>query len=120
MSAIGIRGLLVGFIIAIGPVQAQDVADRIWRNGPILTMDDSAMRAEAVAVKNGRIVAVGSDADVMKFRGGKTDVIDLVGRTMVPGFVDSHGHVVFGGLQSLSANLLAPPDGGVSDIASLQ
>ncbi|MDV2968932.1 amidohydrolase family protein, partial [Nitratireductor aquimarinus] len=41
-------------------------------------------------------------------------------RAMVPGFVDSHGHVVFGGLQALSANLLPPPDGGVSDIASLQ
>ena len=39
---------------------------------------------------------------------------------MLPGFVDSHGHVVMGGLQALSANLLAPPDGDVTDIASLQ
>ncbi len=39
---------------------------------------------------------------------------------MLPGFIDSHGHVVFGGLQALSANLLAPPDGEVADIASLQ
>ncbi len=44
----------------------------------------------------------------------------MPGRAMVPGFVDSHGHVVFGGLQALSANLLAPPDGDVKDIASLQ
>ena len=39
---------------------------------------------------------------------------------MIPGFVDSHGHVVMGGLQALSANLLAPPDGDVKGIASLQ
>ncbi|MGI9524704.1 MAG: amidohydrolase [Hyphomicrobiaceae bacterium] len=115
-----VRGLLAGVVIAIAPAQAQDVADRIWRNGPILTMNDAAMRADSVAIKDGRILAVGSDSDVMKLRGVSTDVIDLGGRTMVPGFVDSHGHVVFGGLQSLSANLLAPPDGGVSDIASLQ
>ena len=120
MRAMGIGGLLAGLIIAIGPAQAKDMADRIWRNGPILTMNDAAMRAEAVAVKDGRIVAVGQDADVMKLKGEKTDVIDLAGRAMVPGFVDSHGHVVFGGLQSLSANLLAPPDGGVSDVSSLQ
>lgn len=120
MRAIVIGGLLAGLVVAIGPVQAQDVADRIWRNGPILTMSDAAMRAEAVAVKDGRIVAVGSDADVMKLKGENTEVIDLAGRAMVPGFVDSHGHVVFGGLQALSANLLAPPDGGVGDISSLQ
>ena len=46
--------------------------------------------------------------------------MDLKGRTLVPGFVDAHGHVVVGGLQALSANLLAPPDGKVRDIASLQ
>ena len=47
-------------------------------------------------------------------------MVDLGGRTLVPGFVDAHGHVVVGGLQALSANLLAPPDGKVQDIASLQ
>jgi hypothetical protein len=46
--------------------------------------------------------------------------LDLKGRTLVPGFVDAHGHMVVGGLQALSANLLAPPDGQVQDIASLQ
>jgi len=120
MRASVIGGLLASLIIAIGPTQAQDVADRIWRNGPVLTMKDAAMRAEAVAEKDGRIVAVGSDADVMRLKGDMTEVIDLAGRAMVPGFVDSHGHVVFGGLQALSANLLPPPDGEVKDVASLQ
>jgi predicted amidohydrolase YtcJ len=94
-------------------------ADRIWSGGPILTMNDSAMRAEAVAEAEGKIVAVGSWADVMKLKGPKTQLIDLKGRTLVPGFVDPHGHVGMGGLQALSANLLAPPDGDVRDIPSL-
>ncbi len=53
-------------------------------------------------------------------RGPHTEMIDLEGRALLPGFVDSHGHVVMGGLQALSANLLAPPDGEVRDIAGLQ
>jgi hypothetical protein len=95
-------------------------AERIWTGGTILTMDDGAMRAEAVAEAGGRILAVGTRDEVMKTRGPKTEVIDLKGRTLVPGFVDAHGHMMMGGLQALSANLLAPPDGEVQDIASLQ
>jgi predicted amidohydrolase YtcJ len=95
-------------------------ADRIWSGGPILTMNDKAMRAEAVAEAGGKIVAVGTKAQVMKLKGPNTQVIDLKGRTVVPGFIDPHGHVVMGGLQALSANLLAAPDGNVKDIASLQ
>ena len=94
-------------------------ADRIWSGGPIITMNDEAMRAEAIAEAGGKIVAVGSKADVMKLKGPKTEVIDLKGRTLLPGFVDAHGHMVVGGLQALSANLLAPPDGKVTDIPSL-
>jgi predicted amidohydrolase YtcJ len=99
---------------------AQDVADKIWRGGSILTMEDGAMRAEAVAVKDGLILAVGREEDVMALSGESTEVIDLGDRALLPGFVDSHGHVVMGGLQALSANLLAPPDGDVRDIVSLQ
>jgi predicted amidohydrolase YtcJ len=95
-------------------------ADRIWSGGTILTINDEAPRAAAVAEKNGRIVAVGSEAEVMALRGPATRVIDLEGRTLLPGFVDAHGHMMMGGLQALSANLLAPPDGSVTDIASLQ
>ena len=120
MRAIVAAGLLAGFILGTGTVHAQETADRIWRNGPILTMNDAAIRTEAVAEKDGKIIAVGPEAHVMNFKGEETKVNDLAGRAMIPGFVDSHGHVVFGGLQALSANLLAPPDGEVRDIASLQ
>ena len=99
---------------------AQDVADTIYSGGPVLTMTDAQPRAEAVAVKDGRILAVGTLNEVTAFAGEGTENFDLAGRAVVPGFVDSHGHVVMGGLQALSANLLAPPDGTVTDISSLQ
>jgi predicted amidohydrolase YtcJ len=99
---------------------SQDVADTIYTGGPILTIDDARPTAEAVAVRDGRILAVGVEDSVLAYRGNSTEMFDLAGRTMLPGFVDSHGHVVFGGLQALSANLLAPPDGEVTDIPSLQ
>lgn len=107
-------------MIVAAPASAQQAADSIWSGGPILTMNDKAMRVEAVAVANGKILAVGRRSDVMRLRGPATQLVDLKGRTLVPGFVDPHGHVVVGGLQALSANLLAPPDGKVRDIASLQ
>jgi predicted amidohydrolase YtcJ len=83
-------------------------------------MEDDQMRAEAIAEDDGRIIAVGTREEVMKLRGRKTQVIDLKGHTLLPGFVDAHGHIVLGGLQAVAANLLSPPDGKVRDIASLQ
>lgn len=118
--AFALRALATATLLATLPVAAQTAADRIWTGGPILTMNDKAMRAEAVAERGGKIVAVGTKASVMKLKGPGTTVVDLQGRTMLPGFVDAHGHVVMGGLQALSANLLAPPDGEVKDIPSLQ
>jgi len=114
---VAIAALCLGLAL---PALADPVADRIWSGGPILTMNDAAMRAEAVAEKDGRIIAVGPAVEVMKTKGPGTQVIDLGGRTLLPGFVDAHGHVLMGGFQALAANLLAPPDGGVKDIASLQ
>lgn len=98
---------------------AQDAADTIYSGGPILTMEDTLPRAEAVAVRDGVIIAVGDMSDMAALHGEDTRNVDLAGRAMLPGFVDSHGHVVLGGLQALAANLLAPPDGDVEDMASL-
>ncbi|MGI1660693.1 amidohydrolase [Palleronia sp. KMU-117] len=102
------------------PVAAQDSADTIYFGGPILTMDDAAPRAEAVAAKDGTILAVGALADLSALQGENTETIDLGGRTMLPGFVDAHGHAMMIGLQALSANMLPAPDGEVNDIPALQ
>ncbi len=109
-------------VLAAGPLlaQASGPADTIYSGGTILTINDAAPKAEAVAVKDGRILAVGNAADIMALKGDNTRMVDLGGRTMLPGFVDPHGHVMGGGLQAISANMLAPPDGKVTDIASLQ
>ncbi len=112
--------VIAGIFVMAGAVSAQEIAETIYTGGPILTIDDAQPAVEAVAVKDGRILAVGALADVSAHQGEETEIFDLDGRAMLPGFVDSHGHVVMGGLQALSANLLAPPDGEVRDIASLQ
>lgn len=107
MNSITVSAATIVLCVAsLSPVHAQESADRIWSGGPILTMNDAAMRAEAIAERDGRIVAVGSRAEVMGLRGEGTELIDLNGRALLPGFVDAHGHMVMGGLQALSANLL--------------
>ena len=114
---------LVVIILAIGissPVFAGELAEIIYHGGNIITINDSQPRTEAVAVKDGKILIVGSMKEVLDSKGSDTQMVDLKGSTMLPGFVDAHGHVMGGGLQALSANLLAPPDGNVKDMASLQ
>jgi len=95
-------------------------ADLILRGGEIITVNDRQPQAEAVAIRNGVILAAGDDKDILKLKGTNTKVIDLGGKTLVPGFIDAHGHIFNAGVQSLAANLLAAPDGDVRDIASLQ
>lgn len=96
------------------------VADLVFHGGPILTIVDDRPTAEAVAVKDGRIVAVGSEADVLRAAGDGARRVDLQGRTLMPGFVDSHGHAQIIGFQASTANLLPPPDGDGADVASIQ
>jgi len=98
----------------------KQVADAIYSGGDIITINDSQPTAEALAIKEGRIVAVGPMADVLTYKGDATRMVDLGGRTLLPGFIDAHGHVFNAGLQALAANLLARPDGTVNDIAALQ
>lgn len=72
--------------------------------------------AEAVAIKDGKIIAVGKNDDVLKLKSENTKIIDLDGKALLPGFVDGHGHCFNCGLQSAAANLLPPPDHTVKDI----
>jgi predicted amidohydrolase YtcJ len=101
-------------------ITSAQTADTIYHGGPIITINDAAPRAEAVAVKDGKILAVGKKDQVLKSKGAKTKLVDLGGKALLPGFVDAHGHVFGGGMQALAANLLAPPDGEVRDIPGLQ
>ncbi len=84
--------LLLPIFITATTVQAQRPADLILHNGVVYTVDKNNSTAQAVAIKDGKFVAVGSNTDVMNFRGPSTRVIDLHGRFVVPGFNDNHVH----------------------------
>ena len=117
--------LIVGLALSVTACAREDqaveeatgaVADTIYAGGPIITANDAQPNAEAVAVLDGRILAVGSLAEVATHRGAASVDVDLAGRTLAPGFVDGHAHVAQFGLQAIGANLLAPPDGDVQTI----
>ncbi|WP_198117191.1 amidohydrolase [Massilia rhizosphaerae] len=74
------------------------IADLILTNGRFHTLDRSNPQAEAVAIADGRFLAVGDAADVMRHRGDATRVVDLDGHTAIPGLNDSHLHLIRGGL----------------------
>ena len=86
-------------------------ADLIFFNGKIYTVNEQQPWAEAVAVKNGEIVAVGNLADINSWRGKSTKQQDLQGKMLLPGFIDSHAHPVMGGayVRSLSLDTFASP-----------
>ena len=73
-------------------------ADLILFNGQFHTVDRENPLASAVAISDGRFVAVGTDAEAMALRGSGTQVIDLKGRCVIPGLNDSHLHLIRGGL----------------------
>jgi len=114
---------LIGTLALPSAAQAAVInpADAFFFGGPILTMDDAQPNVEAVAVDDGIIVGVGSRAELeADFLGPETQLHDLKGRTLIPGFVDAHSHFSFVGIQAIAANLLPPPDGPGSSIAELQ
>lgn len=80
-------------------------ADLVLVGGRVATMDAARSWASAVAVRDGRIVAVGADARMRSMVGSSTRVIDLRGRSVVPGFQDAHVHPVHGGLAMLRCDL---------------
>ncbi len=73
--------------------------DLIFINGDVHTLDQAGSQAEAVAVRDGKIVAVGTTAEVGAKATAKTEVIDLKGKTLLPGFIDAHNHMVMYGLK---------------------
>ncbi|HEY3688179.1 MAG TPA: amidohydrolase family protein [Streptosporangiaceae bacterium] len=79
------------------------MVDLIFTGGPVVTVDPRRPRAEALAVADGRIRAIGATEEVLRHRRPDTYVVDLAGRALLPGFVEAHGH------PTLAAMALAPP-----------
>jgi predicted amidohydrolase YtcJ len=93
-----------------------EAADLVVRNGRIYTVDRSRPWVTAIAVKAGRIVAAGGDADMRMLTGEKTEVIDLGGKMAMPGIVDVHTHIMMGGQAELYETRF-PSTLGVKEIA---
>jgi predicted amidohydrolase YtcJ len=93
--------VLVGFFLG-ATVRAED-ADLLLTNGNVYTVTEKQPKAEAVAIKTNRIVFVGSNEDAKKFHAAK--IVDLHGRTVVPGFTDSHCHIFGIGEREMRLNL---------------
>ena len=108
MKKILLAGLLftfiLGFCIRIGAEEGL-MADMVLLNGKIFTVDAAQPWAQAVAIRDGKFVAVGKDEEIRKLVGNGTEVIDLQGRLALPGFNDAHLHFTNGGLYLLGIDL---------------
>ncbi|MDX1494354.1 MAG: amidohydrolase [Longimicrobiales bacterium] len=98
--------VLLAGLAACGPGDASEAADLVLLNGNLVTVDETLPRAQALAARGGRIVALGADADMDAFIGDDTRVIDLEGRTAIPGFVEGHAHYMGVGLSTLQLDLM--------------
>jgi predicted amidohydrolase YtcJ len=108
------------FLSAMPLGAAQPPADRVLVNGNILTVDAQDSIAKAIAIRNGRIVAVGTDAEIEALTGPDTERIDLAGLTATPGLLDAHLHLSSGGLLRLTqADLSFPIVKSIEDVTGL-
>src|SRR5262252_10561052 len=94
--------LSAALVLAAGvaaPTYAQAPAPRmVLINGKVITLDGTSSILQAIAIRDGRVLAVGSDGDIRRLADSRTDIIDLGGRTVVPGLMDSHIHALRAGL----------------------
>lgn len=81
-------------LVALAAAAWAQSADTVLINGKILTVDSQSSVRQAIAIRGGRILAVGSTADIRKLAGPSTRSIDLQGRTVIPGLIDSHLHAI--------------------------
>ncbi len=107
-----IRKAVLGFVLAlVGPASPQQTqvvpADLVLTNGRVVTVDDAVPEAQAIAMAGDRIAALGSSAEIRRYIGPSTHVIDLQGQLAIPGFIDGHAH--FTGVGDAQLNLKLMP-----------
>src|SRR5262249_55004940 len=121
MKGIALTLLLMSSLAAFSQSKSSQPADRIFINGDVLpgsvilitkngaTSSVKGMalkRAQAIAVRGERIVAVGTNEEIQKLNGKRTEVIDLGGHFVMPGFNDAHMHLAAGGMEKLNVDLV--------------
>jgi len=118
MSKRTIIGFTILFVLSLGMgtgAPPQDIADMALVNGKVITLDPKNPAAEAVAVKGGRILAAGSSAEIRKYVGPATQVLDARGKLVIPGLIDAHLHFASGGRSLASLTFR-----GVSSVEKVQ
>src|SRR3954470_6289616 len=99
--------LVCGLVVVVW-ASANEPADLVLRGGKVITLDEGRPEAEAIAVRGERIVAVGSADSVQALIGANTRVIELAGRTAMPGFIEGHGHFLSLGDSKRTLDLSRP------------
>ncbi len=97
LKKIGPLALVLATVMGCMTLAQRQPADLIVINANVHTLDVERPQTTAFAVKNGKFVAVGTDAEIETYRAEKTRVINANGRTVIPGLNDSHSHAVRGG-----------------------
>lgn len=117
--AIAATALVLGACSKPGPAPGASGVT-VYSGGDILTMAGAEPAyAEALAVRDGKILAIGTRAEVAKAAGAGAAQVDLAGRTLLPGFIDGHSHLLNYADSLVQANLNPPPIGGVTKIADI-
>jgi predicted amidohydrolase YtcJ len=122
---IGLRIFLVlvlgvGVSLWVGLQPASPPAHRIFINGQVLSMDADNRVFEALSVRDATIERLGSTAEILALQGSDTIVTDLEGQSLLPGFIDAHGHFPGSGMRIIAADVNSPPIGTVHTIAEIQ
>lgn len=116
--------LAINFSTAMASVDSnqrindKELADKIYFNGKVITVDSLNSIVTAIAIKNGKILQVGSDNFILKFKGAQTTLINLHGKTVVPGFIDGHSHFM-NFIKFDEVDVSAPPVSDVKNITEL-
>ena len=91
--------------VSFASMEAMAAADLVLFNGKIFTADRAQPKVQALAVQDGKVLQVGSDVQIKALIASGTKVVDLGGKALMPGLIDSHSHAIFGGLEMASANM---------------
>ena len=104
----------------VGGPDPANTADSIYFGGHIITVNDAQPTVEALAVKDDKILMVGTRAEIEKFhKGATTHMIDLAGKTLLPGFLDPPPHYISSITVANQVNVFAPPAGPGKDVSSI-
>jgi hypothetical protein len=119
-----LKPILILAVVALatgcGASKPELAADTIYTGGDIVTVDDAHPSAEAIAVKDGKILAVGGRSSIESaYVGSRTTVVDLGGKTLLPAFLDPHSHYFSSLTVANQVNVYAPPAGPGKDIAGI-